>query len=289
MRILLQCTIRDATDDWHIGRFTLLAQELRLGAEVVARNLEPDAHGDDPVLSALSRRDFDELWLLGVDAGRGLSPRDIAGVNAFQAAGGGLLTARDHQDMGRWLREVDGVGRAHFFHAADCCEPDPDRQRADDVDTATISWPNYHSGTNGDFQRIEAVEPDHPLLARPGGGRLELFPAHPHEGAVGAPPGDPRARVIASGTSRTSGRRFALVVALDRGAPLQARAIAESSFHHLADYNWDPLRGAPSFVTEPVGDGMRTEPRALADIHAYVANAARWLAPAPEVSAAGSR
>jgi hypothetical protein len=280
MRILLQCTIPHAEDDWHVGRFALLAQELRRGADVVARDLEPDARNDDPALSRLSRRDFDEAWLLGVDAGGGLSPRDIAGLNAFQAAGGGLLTARDHQNMGRWLRGIDGVGRGHFFHAADCCEPDPDRQRQDDVETTSISWPNYHSGRNGDFQRIEAVEPDHPLLARPGGGHIELFPAHPHEGAVGAPPAEPRARVIAAGTSQTTGRRFALVVALERGTERSGRAIAESSFHHFADYNWDPSRGAPSFVTEPTGDGMRREPRALEDIHAYVANAARWLAPA---------
>jgi hypothetical protein len=282
MRILLQCTIRGAPDDWHVGRFALLAQELRRGADVVARNLEPDARGDDPVLSRLSRRDFDEVWLLGVDAGQGPSPRDIAGLNAFHAAGGGLLTARDHQDMGRWLRALAGVGQAHFFHAADCCEPDPDRQRPDDVETTTISWPNYHSGRNGDYQRIVAVEPDHPLLARPGGGHLELFPAHPHEGAIGAPPGEARARVVALGTSQTTGRRFALVVALDRGAALPGRAIAESSFHHFADYNWDPSRGAPSFVAEPSGNGMLDEARALEDIRGYVANAARWLAPSEE-------
>jgi hypothetical protein len=288
MRILLQSTIRRVEDDWHIGRFALLAEELRRAADVVARDLEPDAQGDDPVLSGLSRSDFDEAWIMGVDPGRGLSPRDIAGLNAFHAAGGGLLTARDHQDMGRWLREVDGVGRAHFFHASDCCEPDPDRQRNDDVETTTISWPNYHSGRNGDYQRILALEPDHPLLARPGGGHLELFPAHPHEGAVGAPPGEPRAQVVAAGTSQTTGRRFALVVALDRSAARPGRGIAESSFHHLADYNWDTSRGAPSFVIEPTGDGMRKEPRALADIHAYVANAARWLAP-PTAGAGRSR
>ena len=34
----------------------------------------------------------------------------------------------------------------------------------DDQDTPTIFWPNYHSGSNGDFQRIAAVEPVHELL-----------------------------------------------------------------------------------------------------------------------------
>lgn len=281
MRILLQCTIPYVDDDWHAGRFALLAGELQKIANVVARNLEPSSAGDDPVLSRLSRGDFDEVWLLGVDGGRApaLSPRDVAALNAFHRAGGGLLTTRDHEDMGRWLRQVDGVGRAHFFHASDCCEPDPDRQRPDDLGTPTISWPNYHSGRNGDFQRIEAVEPDHPLLAKRGGDRVTLFPAHPHEGAVGVPPGERRARVVARGTSLATGRAFDLMVAFERGTGIAGRAIAESSFHHVADYNWDTSCGAPSFVTEPEGDGMRREPRALEDIQAYVANAARWLAP----------
>ena len=284
MRILLQCTIPYAADDWHIGRFRLLANVLRnAGHVVLARDLEPSSRNGDPMLSRLSRDDFDELWLLGVDGGQtpALSPSDIAAVNAFQRAGGGLLTTRDHEDMGKWLRQIDGVGRAHYFHASDCCEPHPDRQRPDDLGTTTISWPNYHSGANGDFQRVDAVEPLHPLLARADGQRVERFPAHPHEGAVGVPPGEPRARAVARGRSATTGRTFDLVVAFERDG-FAGRAIAESSFHHLADYNWDPSRGAPSFVTEPAGDGMRRDPRALDDIHAYVANAARWLAP-PDV------
>ena len=281
MRILVQCTIREAVDAWHAGRFSLLAQALReAGHDVVLRNLAPTGGGADPVLSRVSRDEFDELWLLGVDAGQpaALTMADVAGINAFHRTGGGLLAVRDHEDMGKWLRQIEGVGRAHYFHASDCCEPDPDRQRADDLDTKAISWPNYHSGANGDYERIEAVEPLHPLLAMEGGRRVERFPAHPHEGAVGVPPGDGRARAVARGRSRVTGRAFDLVVAFE-GTAAAGRAIAESSFHHLADYNWDIGRGAPSFVTEPAGDGMRREPRALEDIHAYVANAARWLAP----------
>jgi hypothetical protein len=281
MRILVQCTIPYAADDWHVGRFTLLADALRhAGHEIVARDLTLTSGGADRVLPGVSRDDFDELWLLGVDGGQptALSPADIAGVNAFQRAGGGLLTARDHENMGRWLRQLDGVGRAHFFHASDCCEPDADRRRPDDLDTKTISWPNYHSGANGDFQLVEAVEPLHPLLALAGGRHVERFPAHPHEGAVGVPPGDPRAHTVARGRSTVTGHTFDLVVAFER-TPVAGRAIAESSFHHFADYNWDTDRGAPSFVSEPQGNGIRRDPRALEDIHAYVANAARWLAP----------
>jgi len=282
IRILLQCSIPYAEDDWHVGRFSLLRDELSAIGEVVARNREPDERGDDPVLSKIGRSKFDEVWLFGVDGGSGLSARDCAAINAFQKEGGGLLTTRDHQNMGMWLRQIEGVGAAHFFHAKEFCEPDPSRLCPDDLETSTISWPNYHSGSNGDLQRIFAVEPLHPLLqkSRSSTERIELFPAHPHEGAVRVPEGEPRARTVARGKSLSTGREFDLVVAFDRTAGAPGRAIAESSFHHFADYNWDISRGAPSFVTEKPGTAIQKQPRALDDIRTYVRNAAQWLAPA---------
>jgi hypothetical protein len=128
------------------------------------------------------------------------------------------------------------------------------------------------------------VAPAHDLLRRAGSSDpIEFFPAHPHEGAVGVPTGDDGARVVAQGTSLTTGRRFNLAVALERSRDpdghLLGRGVAESSFHHFADYNWDPSLGAPSFVTEPVGQGMKKEPRARPDIEQYVRNLAFWLAP----------
>jgi len=75
IRILLQTIIPETKDDWHIGRFSLLRDHLasltdKAGnplCQVTARNHEPDAGRDDPVLSALDRSDFDELWLFAVD------------------------------------------------------------------------------------------------------------------------------------------------------------------------------------------------------------------------------
>ena len=106
---------------------------------------------------------------------------------------------------------------------------------------------------------------------------IGYLPAHPHEGAVAAPPGDPSARVIATGTSKVSGTRFNLAVAFEAGAE-GGRALAESTFHHFADYNWDARLGCPSFVDEPPGDGMQTEQQALQDAHRYAINIAMWLA-----------
>src|SRR5579859_3394192 len=115
MRILLQTSIAHADDDWHVGRFSLLTQHLRTLADVAARNRAADASGSDPVLAGLTRDQFDEVWLFGVDGGVALSDDDIAGINRFQREGGGLLTTRDHENMGRWLRGIEGVeiGRAH--------------------------------------------------------------------------------------------------------------------------------------------------------------------------------
>ncbi len=84
------------------------------------------------------------------------------------------------------------------------------------------------------------------------GGLIEFFPAHPHEGAVGVPEGEEHARVIATGKSEVTGRTFNLVVAFessdDNHGNQLGRGIAESSFHHFVDYNWDTDMGCPSFL-----------------------------------------
>jgi hypothetical protein len=282
-RLLLQCSIPFAADDWHVGRFSLLAEALGGTADVVARNREPGSSGDDAFLLRLDRRQFEQVWLLGVDGGEGLTRAECAAVNRFAASGGGLLTTRDHGDMGRWLRAIEGVGQAHFFHDRSCRDPDPARQVRDDRDTAAVDWPNYHSGANGDVQEVEAVEPLHPLLrsAAAPHGRIIRLPAHPHEGAIGVPAGEARARLVARGRSSATGRDFDLVVVFERAPGHAGRAIAQSSFHHFADYNWDTSRGAPTFVVEPASDATRRNPRLLDDVRQYVRNCVEWLSPAP--------
>jgi hypothetical protein len=288
LRILVQCTIPFAEDDWHVGRFSSLVETFRRLrqddgsslAEVTARNRQVDATGRDPVLAGLDRRDWDELWLLAVDGGDGCNDTESAAIDAFQRAGGGVLTARDHQDMGLWLRKLQGVGAANFFHAERFRELDETRWCRDDEETRTIDYPNYHSGSNGDAQRISPVEPLHPLLMRSEGGRIEWLPSHPHEGAVAAPAGDLRARPVARGRSTTTGRTFNLSVAFERSSEFPGRGLAESSFHHFADYNWNPAAGAPTFVTETPGPGLKARPGALDDVRTYVENLVRWLAPA---------
>jgi len=289
VRILIQTTTPGEADDWSVERLSLLTEHLaslreeRTRFEVTARNRESGPNEDDPALASLDRSRFDELWLFALDTGEGLTAADCQGITRFRQRGGGILATRDHQDMGSSLCTLAGIGDAHYFHKRNL-EPDGERHAPDDLETRSISWPNYHSGHNGDFQRIVPVAPAHELLRRSASsGLIEFFPSHPHEGSVGVPPGEQNARIVARGTSLTTGRRFNLVVAFERARDphgnLLGRGVAQSSFHHFADYNWETGRGAPSFVTEMEGQGMKTEPRALSDIKQYARNLAFWLAP----------
>jgi len=289
IHILLQTTIPAVEDDWNIGRFSLLREHLASikkgdgtpAYKVTARNREVNSEGNDVVLSVLDTTDVDELWIFAVDTGEGLTGDDCKGITRFHQRGGGIMATRDHADLGSSLCTLGGVGRAHFFHSQHL-DPDESRHVRDDQVATTITWPNYHSGANGDYQKISVVEPVHELLRRESG-VIEYFPAHPHEGSVGVPDGETSARVIATGRSQVTDRDFNLSVVLecrddDLGNRL-GRAVAESSFHHFVDYNWDTSKGCPTFLLEPPGDEIHRHPERLADIKTYVANIARWLAP----------
>ncbi len=286
-RILLQTTIPYAEDDWHIGRFSLLAGHLESLKDargeqlydVETRNRETNTDGVDLVILGLDGSEIDQLWLFALDLGDGLTPDECAAITRFRKQGGGILAARDHNDMGSSLCTLGGIGAAHYFHSKNL-DPDETRNCRDDQDTPTIDWPNYHSGSNGDYQRINASA--HELLRRADGSLIEYFPAHPHEGGVGAPP-EAAAAVIATGTSQVSQRPFNLIVAFENSIDAHGnycgRAIAESSFHHFVDYNWDIAMGCPTFLEEPPGDEIRRHPERLSDVKRYVENAARWLSP----------
>jgi hypothetical protein len=287
IKILLQTTIPTTADDWSIARFSLLARHLGEQRDsagspvftVTARDRDP-LGAPDRVLAKLDTSDFDQLWLFAVDVGNGLTSEDCEGISRFRRSGGGLLVTRDHMDLGSSVCTLGGVGKAHYFHSRNL-DPDPTQREIDDPYTKAISWPNFHSGANGDFQTIAQLGAVHPVLADPQSptGAIRHLPSHPHEGAVGAPEGE-SASVIATGTSKVTGRRFNIAVAFEP-SPGNGPGIAQSTFHHFVDYNWDTRSGAPSFVSEPPGDALLRTPQALADTHRYAANIARWLSPSP--------
>ena len=251
---------------------------LSAGHEVVTRNR--DVGQDDSTLTTIDTLDNEQLWLIAVDTGGGLSLSDAAGIMRFRERGGGIMTARDHQDLGSCLLNLGSIGQLNHFHNRN---PQPDAVR-DDRDNPDIDWPNYHSGSNGGYQPVFAPEPVHELLrtTKTPSGRIEWFPAHPHEGAVSARVDDPRARVIARGRSAVTGRRFNLAVCIDGettrdGRPL-GRAVLCSTFHHFVDMNWHINASAPSFVTDLPSDEIARDPSRLEIFKDYVQNIAHWLA-----------
>lgn len=281
--ILLQTTIPTTEDDWSIARFSRLAALLRDQRddrgnplyEVTMRDRDPPGRPDS-VLSTIDESDFDELWLFAVDTGDGLTEEDCAAIGRFRKSGRGLLVTRDHMDLGSSVCTLGGVGQAHYFHSRHQ-DPDARKRKRDDPYTTAIDWPNFHSGSNGDFQEIEIVGPAHPVLADESSptGSIRRLPSHPHEGGIGVPPRED-ARVIIKGRSKVTGVDFNIAVAFEPGEH-GGPGLAESTFHHFADYNWDPLSGCPSFVSEQPGDGLRRVPEALADTHRYALNIAAWL------------
>jgi len=289
-KILMQTTIPTAEDDWSIARFGRLGALLRDQTDesgsplyqVTMRDRDPPGQ-PDLVLSRIDQSDFDELWLFAVDTGDGLTDADCEAISRFRQNGGGLLVTRDHMDLGSSICTLGSVGQAHYFHSKQQ-DPDPGKRQRDDPYTTNISWPNFHSGANGDFQEVEIVGSPHAVLAniQSPTGSIRYLPSHPHEGDVCAPEGED-ARVILKGRSKATGRDFNIAVAFDPGEH-GGPAIAESTFHHFADYNWEPSSGCPSFVSEAPGDGLARAPEAMADTHRYVLNIAAWLAGALPLS-----
>ena len=192
---------------------------------------------------------------MAVDVGDGLTAADVGGHRAVprerrrsahrpRPPGPGQLPARARS---RWARSTTSTRRTRIR-----------AQMRDDQDTPTISWPNYHSGANGDYQPVFTDEPVHELLrtTRDDQRTDRMVPGPPARGrGVGMRPvrrrSSRRAEAPPPAAASTSPWCWTASAAPD-GRPM-GRALAASTFHHFADYNWDLDCGAPSFVTEPPG------------------------------------
>jgi hypothetical protein len=282
--ILLQTTIENDPDGWHIGRFSRLNELLsqlrnkdgQLAFQVTARN-RARRGGKDPLLSNLHELDFDQLWLLAVDEDGGLTADDCAGISRFRQRDGGLIVARNYIGQGSFVSNLCGAGTVHPLHSHPL-QYDEDRHCFGNRPSANVAWHGYNSGADGEFQRVRAVGHIHLVMRdrHSPTGVIRYLPAYPHEGIVNAPPGDANARVIMEGQNQAAGRRFNIAVAFER-AERSGRAIAQSSFHHFADHNWNPVASCPSTATEPAGDAITKSGEALRSTMQYVRNIAFWL------------
>lgn len=270
-KILIQTTITGAEDAWCAQRFTKLADVLRSdGHTVTARNREPQPDGSDAVLSHLAESDFDELWLIAADRGNGLSPADVRGILHFRERGGGILAARDREDLGASLLNLGTIGAVNNFASYNRFR---ERRRfTRERIAASYATGMHRVPEHRAFRRIVPLEPVHDVLrsGKSPSGVVEYFPAPPHEGSLSVPAGLKHARVIALGANASTGRAQNLAVAIEgeiggNGRP-SGRAVAASSFHYFADPDWAERDGAPHAIEESFND--------------YIRNLARWLAPA---------
>ena len=165
---------------------------------------------------------------------------------------------------------LDSLGTVNHFHTLN---PAADDSR-DDQDNPNISWPNHHSGANGDYQPIFVVGPVHDLLrtALTPSGHIEWFPAHPHEGSVSAPPDQPFARAVAQGRSTVTGRRFNLAVAIegesDAGRPPPRARRRLLDVPPLRRHELVPACRRSLLRHRPAGHGDRARSRAAGRVHA---------------------
>jgi len=126
-KILLQSTIPATENDWSIARFSRLGALLREQRDgdgnplydVTMRDRDPPGRPDS-VLSTIDQSDFDQLWLIAVDNGDGLTEEDCGAITRFRRGGRGLfvtgsVTCRSHRPdasrlrMYRWRTFTAGV------------------------------------------------------------------------------------------------------------------------------------------------------------------------------------
>ncbi len=74
---------------------------------------------------------------MAVDVGSGLAPADVNGILEFRESGDGIVTARDHQDLGVSLGKLHSLGTLNHFHSLNLEDVDP--RESDDRHNPDIS------------------------------------------------------------------------------------------------------------------------------------------------------
>ncbi|HEY6803977.1 MAG TPA: hypothetical protein VI306_10395 [Pyrinomonadaceae bacterium] len=219
--------------------------------------------------------------------------------------GGGVLITGDHNNPipPNWLRNrsshcPDDVQDPQFFglgRAIGRCVPragkmrkweGPPSKENDSVSTIPSSGfqtdrvPQklIHEFLNTDGEPDLQGEP-HPLFLYRPEDFIDVFPDHPHEGALVipgvsntaewpiGPNGQPKPRIVAFGTNKRTGKRIGVVSAYDGDSAGVGRIVADSSWHHYANVNLKgfPHPAAPESPSDKIGQ--------------FYANLAIWLAP----------
>ena len=272
---LLLSTIATDSNDWHIGRFSLLADMIRRAGQELDPSFSlnisdyPTSDSERQTLQAdLAAGRYSQVWLIAPDMDNGPDPGFFRALETAVKAGTDLVIARDHTDLGCCLLELKDclgdVGQTQTFQRTWTNLP-KDREYAD-PDSAAIVTPCVVTGQNGGVQ-ICRQRAEHPLLnfASMIPGHL-VIPAHPHEGVIRKVAASQT--VLLSSFSITSGREQTTAIVDE--ADGRGMVIHHSTFHHFADYNLDVAAGAPDFVLDPPSTQIADSPDLLNDIKAYV-------------------
>ena len=272
---LLLSTIATDSNDWHIGRFSLLADMIRRAGQELDPSFSlnisdyPTSDSERQTLQAdLAAGRYSQVWLIAPDMDNGPDPGFFRALETAVKAGTDLVIARDHTDLGCCLLELKDclgdVGQTQTFQRTWTDLP-RDREYADPA-CAAIVTPCVVTGQNGGVQ-ICRQRAEHPLLnfASMIPGHL-VIPAHPHEGVIRKVAASQT--VLLSSFSITSGREQTTAIVDE--ADGRGMVIHHSTFHHFADYNLDVAAGAPDFVLDPPSKQIADSPALLNDIKAYV-------------------
>ena len=272
---LLLSTIATDPNDWHIGRFSLLADMIRRAGQELDPSFSlnisdyPTSDSERQTLQAdLAAGRYSQVWLIAPDMDNGPDPGFFRALETAVKAGTDLVIARDHTDLGCCLLELKDclgdVGQTQTFQRTWTDLP-KDREYADPA-CAAIVTPCVVTGQNGGVQ-ICRQRAEHPLLSFASmiPGHL-VIPAHPHEGVIRTVSASQT--VLLSSFSITSGREQTTAIVDE--ADGRGMVLHHSTFHHFADYNLDVAAGAPDFVLDPPSTQIADSPDLLNDIKAYV-------------------
>ena len=253
-------------------------------------------------METLTINQYDEIWLFGFNGDNCnqflcLSEDEQDALANWMDNGGGILAMGDHADLGaamckdikrvrymrRWTRD-QGVPPAGGKDRHDTNQPANQMQKWGAVfmpfcnQSDNILQPLYSDSYN-----------PHPILALPGGGTLDRFPDHPHEGWVYDSnegidhqknddfPNSSQPKAIAwvetfiqDQTNREKGdlnfKRFGALGVYDGHEHEVGRIVVDSTWHHWFNVNLVGMKQA--------GDQENYN-----NYKAFVFNVACWLAP----------
>jgi hypothetical protein len=247
---------------------------------------------------------FDELWLFGVTTGTPyLSTTEVATIEAFMDAGGGVLAMGDHDDLGLGL--CGGIKRVRSMRKWWSQSPPPPAGMLKAPDSTDLTrndtqqpplpgsqsdatpqpiYPNYRYVYPWWRPWWQRQKYPHPLLCGPRGA-ITVLPDHAHEGDcilpdpmfAGEYAGGVPVEIIARGRNvvgREKGgyvisdpREFGLIGVWDGHNPAanQGRIVVDATWHHWFNVNLVGLRSE---------NGNEYK-----DVLAYFRNVAIWLAP----------